>query len=67
MNISFLDLKNINQQYRNELIEACSRVVDSGWYIGGKELESFESNFAELIIIKPRNISLQNLTNYLIK
>lgn len=47
MNISFLDLKNINQQYRNELIEACSRVVDSGWYIGGKELESFESNFAE--------------------
>jgi len=47
LNISFLDLKNINQQYRNELIEACSRVVDSGWYIGGKELESFESNFAE--------------------
>ena len=47
MNISFLDLKNINQQYRNELIEACSRVVDSGWYIGGKELESFEKNFAE--------------------
>ncbi|ENV13451.1 hypothetical protein F965_01352 [Acinetobacter schindleri NIPH 900] len=47
MNISFLDLKNINQQYRNELIEACSRVIDSGWYIDGKELESFEKNFAE--------------------
>lgn len=45
--IPFLDLKNINQQYRNELIDACSRVIDSGWYIGGKELESFESNFAE--------------------
>lgn len=45
--ISFLDLKNINQQYREELITACTQVIDSGWYIGGKELESFESNFAE--------------------
>lgn len=45
--IPFLDLKNINQQYRNELIEACTRVIDSGWYIGGTELESFEKNFAQ--------------------
>lgn len=45
--IPFLDLKNINAQYRNELIEACTRVIDSGWYIGGSELENFEKNFAE--------------------
>lgn len=45
--IPFLDLKNINHQYRNELIEACTRVIDSGWYIGGTELESFEKNFAQ--------------------
>ena len=45
--IPFLDLKNINQQYREELITACTRVIDSGWYISGKELESFEKNFAE--------------------
>ncbi|WP_180035078.1 MULTISPECIES: DegT/DnrJ/EryC1/StrS aminotransferase family protein [unclassified Acinetobacter] len=45
--IPFLDLKSINQQYRAELVEACNRVIDSGWYIGGKELESFEKNFAE--------------------
>lgn len=44
--IPFLDLKNINQQYRNELVEACTRVIDSGWYIGGTELEKFEKNFA---------------------
>lgn len=44
--IPFLDLKNINQQYRNELIEVCTRVIDSGWYIGGKELATFENNFA---------------------
>ena len=45
--ISFLDLKNINQQYRQQLIEACTRVIDSGWYIGGTELEQFEKNFAK--------------------
>lgn len=45
--IPFLDLKKINQQYRNELVEACKRVIDSGWYIGGSELENFEKNFAK--------------------
>ncbi|MFW2043334.1 DegT/DnrJ/EryC1/StrS family aminotransferase [Acinetobacter sp. ULE_I001] len=44
--IPFLDLKNTNQQYREELIEACTRVIDSGWYINGNELEKFEQNFA---------------------
>lgn len=44
--ISFLDLKSINAQYRAELIEACTRVIDSGWYIGGNELSQFEENFA---------------------
>jgi dTDP-4-amino-4,6-dideoxygalactose transaminase len=45
--IPFLDLKTINQQYRAELIEACTRVLDSGWYIGGQELEKFEQHFAQ--------------------
>ena len=45
--IPFLDLKEINAQYRNELIEACTRVIDSGWYIAGNELETFEQSFAE--------------------
>lgn len=44
--IQFLDLKAINQQYEQELIEACSRVIRSGWYIMGKELEQFEKEFA---------------------
>ncbi|TCM64366.1 dTDP-4-amino-4,6-dideoxygalactose transaminase [Acinetobacter calcoaceticus] len=44
--IPFLDLKNINQQYRDQLIAACTRVIDSGWYIDGIELDSFEKNFA---------------------
>lgn len=47
MMIPFLDLKQINNQYQKELKEACARVIDSGWYIQGKELESFEKMFAE--------------------
>ena len=44
--IPFLDLKTINAQYRDELVDACTRVIDSGWYIGGSELEQFEQQFA---------------------
>ena len=50
--IPFLDLKNVNQQYREELITACTRVIDSGWYIGGIELEQFEQNFANYCGVK---------------
>lgn len=46
MNIPFLDLKNINNQHRQELIEAATRVIDSGWYIRGQEVENFEKEFA---------------------
>lgn len=46
MNISFLDLNSINQQYRDELVAACTRVIDSGWYITGNELKAFEEHFA---------------------
>lgn len=45
--IPFLDLKGINAQYREELIEACTRVIDSGWYIQGNECKEFDKEFAE--------------------
>lgn len=45
--IPFLDLKGINAQYREELIEACTKVIDSGWYIQGNEHKEFEKEFAE--------------------
>lgn len=45
--ISFLDLKQVNAEFRDELIEACARVIDSGWYINGNELSDFESKFAD--------------------
>lgn len=44
--INFLDLKAINNQYKNELKDACARVIDSGWYIMGHELALFEKEFS---------------------
>jgi dTDP-4-amino-4,6-dideoxygalactose transaminase len=44
--IPFLDLKKINLQYRNKLIEACTKVIDSGWYIQGNECKKFEKEFS---------------------
>lgn len=44
--IPFLDLKSINAQHREELIEACTRVIDSGWYIQGSECKVFDEEFA---------------------
>ena len=44
--IEFLDLQKINAQYVKELKKAANRVIDSGWYVLGAELEAFERNFA---------------------
>ena len=50
--IKFLDLQKINAQYERELKEAANRVIDSGWYLLGKELESFEHNYAAFCGVK---------------
>ena len=50
--IPFLDLKSVNNQYREEMIEACARVIDSGHYILGKECETFEREFADYCGVK---------------
>jgi dTDP-4-amino-4,6-dideoxygalactose transaminase len=44
--IPFLDLKAINQQPRQALIDAAIRVIDSGWYVLGQEVKAFEQEFA---------------------
>jgi dTDP-4-amino-4,6-dideoxygalactose transaminase len=45
-NISFLDLKRLNDQYTVEIQEAIKRVLKSGWYLLGEEVTSFEKEFA---------------------
>ena len=45
--IPYLDLKSINITHQNELKDAFESVLNSGWYIMGKHLESFEENYAQ--------------------
>ena len=49
MNIPFLSLKDVTAKYADEIHEAVLRVVDSGWYLQGKENEQFEQHYAEYI------------------
>ncbi|PJD93169.1 MAG: erythromycin biosynthesis sensory transduction protein eryC1 [Legionella sp.] len=52
VNVPFLDLQAINNEVQEELHEAFNRVLSSGWYILGQELEQFEAEFAEYCEVK---------------
>jgi len=45
--IPFLDLKAPHEELQKELDYAYRRVMESGWYILGAEVEAFEKEFAE--------------------
>ncbi|MBJ2125521.1 DegT/DnrJ/EryC1/StrS aminotransferase family protein [Flavobacterium sp. IB48] len=45
--ISFLDLKKINEPYETAFQEKLKSVLENGWYILGKEVETFEKAFAQ--------------------
>ena len=49
MKVPFLSLRDISEKYKSELHEAVFRVVDSGWYLQGKENAGFEQHYAECI------------------
>lgn len=45
--IKFLDLYKINERHRKEIDESIKKVLDSGWYLLGKENDEFCNNFAK--------------------
>ena len=45
---TFLNLETINNRYNQAIKEAVSRVIDSGTYIGGPEIDSFEQNLSAI-------------------
>jgi dTDP-4-amino-4,6-dideoxygalactose transaminase len=51
-NIPFLNMKAPYQELRKELDEVYHRVIASGWYILGEEVESFEREFAAYCGVK---------------
>lgn len=52
MKILFNDVRAVNETIARELKEAVDRVLHSGWFILGRELESFEAEFAAYCEVK---------------
>ncbi len=50
--VPFLDLGKLNEEIRSKLDLAYKRVIDSGWYVMGPELEKFEFEFAQYSEVK---------------
>ena len=44
--IPFLDLRASYLELKSEIDDAVNRVLDSGWYVLGPEVEAFENEFA---------------------
>ena len=49
MTVPFLSLHDVTAMHGDEIREAARRVIDSGWYLQGKENEAFEQHYAEYI------------------
>ncbi len=47
--IKFLDLQNVTKRHEQEILEAVTRVVRSGYYLQGAENERFEADYAAYI------------------
>lgn len=50
--IEYTNLKRNYEIYKSEYDVAIQRVINSGWYILGTELEAFERSFAEYLDVK---------------
>src|SRR5665648_528734 len=50
--IKATDFSFVTKRINRELKEATNRVIDSNWYILGKEVENFESEFANYLGVK---------------
>lgn len=47
--IKYLDLKRVTAMHSQEIEQAVSRVVQSGWYLQGEETAAFEREYADYI------------------
>ena len=66
--VLYLDLKKISDSFEPSLSEEVARVVNSGWYLQGKENERFARNYAEYCGVRyciPTGNGLDALANIL--
>lgn len=47
--IPFLNLQKVNSRMHDEMLAAMDRVLQSGWYLNGRELANFERHFSEYV------------------
>ena len=47
--VKLLDLQAITKMHEDEIKTAINRVIDSGWYLQGQEIERFESDYANYV------------------
>jgi len=47
LKVPFLPLVEVNGEYREAILNAVQRVIDSGWYLLGDETAAFEKEFAD--------------------
>lgn len=52
LNIPLLDMKSPYEEIKDELDQAYFRVMKSGWYILGEEVDAFEAEFAQYCQVK---------------
>lgn len=52
MKVPFLELKATYDELKPEMDAAYHRVMDSGWYIFGREIEAFESEYAQSVGVR---------------
>ena len=57
--IPFLDMKSVYAELKSELDAAYARVMESGWYVLGKEVEA-ENILKEAFDIDPFNVRVSN-------
>ena len=50
--VKFLDLQKINAQYAGELKQAAAEVINSGWFLLGEKVKTFEQQYANYIGVK---------------
>lgn len=49
MKVPFLSLHDVTAMHAEEIHEAARRVIDSGWYLQGRENAAFEQHYADYI------------------
>jgi len=49
MSIPFLNLKDYNRRYEDDIRASLNRIISSGWYLLGEEKKSFEQEYSDFI------------------